>query len=837
MTTLHKPAYRDSIWLLGLLFITLSGFLFAGPVMAPVGFGNDSLFGLFSIHFLLCVVYGIVLLVTGFMRFRWRISYGSIRYSLLWLVLFLISAYALNRELPVFQDSTPWLCGYLVIASAACIAYGLYEELPAAQYALLAVLGAAFVLFLYLAVYLLPLYLFSAMAFFVLGISLHTFVPLLFVVYLLVLFARQVRTNAHRLSLAAGIGLPLLFVAYFTQQWHVTVKRLETAQRVMFLSPEVRLPTWVAVGQKLPKDWITERVLKAHLVYDTPQRNREFSFMPRNSFDEVRQHDPLVLIADFVSPAPLLETNDRIKILEAFYDARHQAQERLWSGKDLQTVHVATQTRIYPGYRLAYTEKTLTIRNTGYQRRWRNNEQEAIYTFFLPEGSTVTSLSLWIDGKEEPGYLTTRSKADSAYRTVVGVEARDPSVVHWQEGNTVSVRVFPCPPTENRRFKIGVTSPLRKENDELVYENIYFQGPNYGDATEDAEVKFETDAPRGVTPVAFSGQENRTQTYHGDYRPDWSLRCKATPVATGIFSFGGRSYGCREAAAAYENFRPGAVYLDWNGTWSRDEAETVWQSVQGYPVYAFTTELVRLDENNYRDVFDALQDRTFSLFPLHVIREPGRALLVSKSDGPTPNLKDLKGSGFYDGTLQFLAKKQPLRVFHLGPHLSPYLKTLGEFRALHLDYGTPEALAALLKDGWFLQSPERDGLVSVGRAGMLIAATDAPATATAPDHLLRLFAYNDILRQVGSDYAKPEALREDLVAAARQAYVVTPLSSLVVLETQKDYERFGITASKDSLKNASVHSSGAVPEPHEWLLILTAVLVMAAFLVKSHFLK
>jgi XrtN system VIT domain protein len=122
---------------------------------------------------------------------------------------------------------------------------------------------------------------------------------------------------------------------------------------------------------------------------------------------------------------------------------------------------------------------------------------------------------------------------------------------------------------------------------------------------------------------------------------------------------------------------------------------------------------------------------------------------------------------------------------------------------------------------------------------MLIAATDAPApsTATAPDHLLRLFAYNDILRQVRGDYAKPEALREDLVAAARQAYVVTPLSSLVVLETQKDYDRFGITASKDSLKNASIHSSGAVPEPHEWLLILTAVLVMAAFLVKSHFLK
>jgi XrtN system VIT domain protein len=837
MRTLPKPAYKDGTWLLGLLFIALSGILFVWPAGAEQPVGDGLFFGLFSAHYLFCVVYGIVLLVTGFMRFRWRVSHGSIRYTLLWLVLFLISAYALNRELPVFQESTGWLCAYLVLSAAACIAYGVYEKLPvAARCLLLAVLGAAFVLFVYLAIYLLPVYLLGAMAFFVLGISLHTFVPLLFVVYLLVVFSRETITPAYRLSLAVGIGLPLLFTAGFVQRWHVTVKRLEVAQRVTFLRPEVRLPRWVAVGQNLPKDWITEKVLKAQLVYDTPQRNREFSLMPRNSFNEVRQHDPLVLIADFVSPAPLLEAKDRIKILEAFYDARHQAQERLWSGKDLKTVHVATQTRVYPGYRLAYTEKTLTIRNTAYQRPWLD-QQEAIYTFYLPEGAAVTSLSLWINDREEPGYLTTRSKADSAYRTVVGVESRDPSVVHWQEGNTVSVRVFPCTPSENRRFKIGVTSPLRKENDELVYENIYFQGPDCSGAAEDAEVKFEPDAPGGTVPVAFSGQVTPPQTYHGDYRSDWSLRCKATPVAAGAFSFGGRSYACREATAAYEPFRPGAVYLDLNGAWSRDEAEAVWQSVKRYPVYAFTTELVRLDETNYRDVFNALRDRAFSLFPLHTIGEPGRALLVSKSDGPTPNLNDLKNSGFYDGTLAFLAQKQPLRVYHLGPHLSPYLKTLGEFRALHFDYGTPQALAALLKGGWFLQSPERDGLVSVGRSGMLIAATDAPATPTAPDHLLRLFAYNDILRKVGSDYAKPEALRADLVAAARQAYVVTPLSSLVVLETQKDYDRFGITASKDSLKNASVHSSGAVPEPHEWLLILTAVLVMAAFLVKSHFLK
>jgi hypothetical protein len=43
---------------------------------------------------------------------------------------------------------------------------------------------------------------------------------------------------------------------------------------------------------------------------------------------------------------------------------------------------------------------------------------------------------------------------------------------------------------------------------------------------------------------------------------------------------------------------------------------------------------------------------------------------------------------------------------------------------------------------------------------------------------------------------------------------------LIVLETKEDYERFGIKDKANSLHNASKASSGAVPEPHEWALII-----------------
>jgi XrtN system VIT domain protein len=95
----------------------------------------------------------------------------------------------------------------------------------------------------------------------------------------------------------------------------------------------------------------------------------------------------------------------------------------------------------------------------------------------MPEGAVVTSLSLWINGNEEKAILTTKEKADSAYKTIVGAERRDPSVVHWQEGNSVSVRVFPVLPGESRKFKIGITAPLERVKGNCVMKT-FFKGLN-----------------------------------------------------------------------------------------------------------------------------------------------------------------------------------------------------------------------------------------------------------------------------------------------------------------------------------------------------------------------
>jgi XrtN system VIT domain protein len=88
------------------------------------------------------------------------------------------------------------------------------------------------------------------------------------------------------------------------------------------------------------------------------------------------------------------------------------------------------------------------------------------------------------------------------------------------------------------------------------------------------------------------------------------------------------------------------------------------------------------------------------------------------------------------------------------------------------------------------------------------------------------------MKKVGADYFRHDYVQPQTIAEAEQGYIVSPVSSMIVLETAKDYERFGIDENKNSLKNASMKSSGAVPEPQEWMLIILAACIVGSFIYK-----
>ncbi|MES2454632.1 MAG: XrtN system VIT domain-containing protein [Bacteroidota bacterium] len=818
----------DPLYLSGIILILVS----SGVLALDLSVSHQNNSAAFMINYLISIGYTVAVLVRAFSLHGWRIAQSKLSYTGLLLILWFTSAFALNLEMNVFDDSVTWLTVWIILASIVFIFATQWADLPAKWNNLVFfLLGAALLLFIYYAIYILPLYVLSAVALVALGISMHTFIPLFLSLVSIVLVIRAVRQNKALLyPVICGLAWPVILGACFLLSWGSQNAKINYLVNQNTLE-EGKLPAWIYVSQHLEPSFLTERILKSGLVYQEANLsgNLFWGDMPSRSFDERKQHDPLVVMATLFFERPALDEKDRIHILKAMYQSRHQAQERLWSGDFLETKSVISNVKLFPAYRIAYTEKILSIRNIA-PMSW--SQQEAVYTFHLSEGAVVSSLSLWIEGVEEKSRLTTKSKADSAYKQVVGVESRDPSVVHWQEGNTITVRVFPCTTEEDRRFKIGITSPLAKKGDRLLYQNVFFDGPSATGAAETLQLSTEGPAPDLQMPSAFEQSGKGVYRAERSYSPDLELSCKAPVLTRSGFSFGGAAYQSEDYTEKYKAFDPQQVYLDLNGSWSATEFESLFQLLSSKKVYVYDGELVRLSAKNKTELFQRLSRQSFSLFPIQEIHHPESALLISKSSAEAPNLSDLEGSAFGKELTSYMKSPKQIAFYNLGTDLSPYLNALKELRVLNYSSGNMVRLNNLLKTKRFIENQEDDRTVVIETAGLLIRKVDSlqqvdspPQVGKAPDHLLRLFAYNDIMKKVGPNFFSKNYVQPDLIAEAEQGYIVSPVSSMIVLETQKDYERFDIEENKNSLKNASMKSSGAVPEPEEWVLMILCLSV------------
>lgn len=815
---------KDNVFIIGLVLIALS--LGAFNLQPNDGFRGD-FFGSFMLHFVLVWAYMITLWLNK--RLRWWV-FGSKREAypttLLLLMLWLVSCFALNREVEIFRPSANWLTWHLLVSGAACIAYAWKDWMPSAIRLLLwAVLGSTLVLFIYYALALAPVSIYGMIVVWFFGLPLHALVPLVLSVYLFLILRNAAREERWgRMAVLAGVTIPVAVVLVFSTAWYQVSNNMAMSAQSRDNHTKSELPRWVTVSQKLEHNWLNGYLLKAVAEGNMPSGSGPFGGFLSPAFGG-KENDPMMQIAAAVSPRPELDEDECRKIYASQYDVRNVMEERFWSGDDLLTTHVKSTVMLDPGHRLSYTEKLLTVAQTSIGNGGRTSTQEAIYTFFLPNGGTVTSLSLWINGLEEPGFLTTKSKAKQAYTTIVGQERRDPAVVYWQEGNQARVRVFPVTKEMPRTFKIGVTAPLRLENQTLVYENVSFDGPSALLAAERDSVFFEGNAVFADSPIFFKNKHDGGRislTFEGAYRHAWSVVCSAPTLARSGFSFDGKTYVVQPWSMKTESFSPSAIYLDLNAAWTESEFDQLRSLAQGRQLMVPANEgFVAVTEANIPQLLRQARALRFSLFPFHKVTAPETALVVTKSAGPTPLPSELDGSIFGD-SLKKMAGSAIMRVFQLGTEkeMSAYIRSLRERRDIFCVSGNIETLKNYLQSNTYAQNPEAPNRVALPEAGLLIAQKDTVLNGSAPDHLFRLFAFNTVLREL-----RGRAIDEpgDLARLAEQANVVTPITSLVTLESKADYERFGIqkTEGLNTLGNA-----GSVPEPHEWALI--GLLVLAA---------
>ncbi|PTM08450.1 MAG: XrtN system VIT domain-containing protein [Bacteroidetes bacterium] len=832
---------RDKTFTTGLALFAAAVLVFAGTDL--LGDLSSELFtGSFFLVYGLFWAYLIIILISNKRTFGKRRLFGSSRQNILLLQLANLSAYTLNRTIPVFQDSTDWLIGYLAFYHLALLAYCFRadDEPDGLNLAILLAVSTGTVFHLYETVFLAELYPITLASCWFFGISLLALVPLWHLLQAIHIIRRYLRAASdYRTLLVAGIAIPLLMATVFTVRWY-RINQAIVAGATELERPlsEQTLPPWVLAASALQDDPVTQRILKGGLVY---QLSAQFRFLSGSGLanvpaflNERRQHDPFIVLASAISGQLDVPDDTRLKLLNTLYGNRHQTERKLWSGDNLVTDHVRTQVQLFPAYRLSYTEKTIRVRNTAPPTTWRG-QQEALYTFYLPEGAVVSSASLWIDGQEAPAYLTTRAKADSAYRTIVGVESRDPLLVHWQEGNRVTARIFPVLPGESRQFKIGITAPLTWQGQALGYANIDFQGPFWQLAQEDVEVVTTEDLPDLSAPWSFTVEGNSWR-HQGAYQSDWELRFATPPLATDVFTFHDRGIQLQAYGATPTDLATGAIYLDINRGWNADQLKELWPLIRHRKVYVFTNRLETVTAANHEQLFQALLKKRFSLFPFYQIADPANALVLTNYSGLTPTLDDLKGSEFANRLSSFLrGRNSSIQLFNLNRELSPYLRTLRDLRLFNYAQGNLAILATWLGEQKFYGVQEDNSSV-VNHLAHLRLREVAPSSAAsqAPDHLLRVYAYNDLLKKIGKDYFNKDAIAPALLHQAAEAHVLTPVSSMIVLERQADYDRFDIQASKGGLGNATLKSSGSIPEPHEWALLLLGLLFMGWAFRRSH---
>ncbi|MEN9609396.1 MAG: hypothetical protein RLZZ628_210 [Bacteroidota bacterium] len=745
-------------------------------------------------------------------------------------IILTFSALCLNVDMQVFAPFPIWMNVTVFLMMAALLLFPYYDRLPAWGQSILGfVQGTSWLMSLYLIGFIGPLQIYAIPLLVVLGLSIHALVPLFWLITLTKHIRKNWDNNRYKKSVVMGFLMPILALSLYLLRWN-SVQNVIKASKTNYYLHETHkdLPQWVVLSQTLPNDILTETILTSPAISQRPDWTAGLNF----GNNMRKYHNPFALIAMASLGEISLDNETVVHLLESKYDARHNTHRRLWSGTHLHTKTISTNAEIHAAHRLAYIEKTMTIHYQDNREGWLwgDNQQEAVYTFHLPEGSVMTSLSLWINGLEEKSRLTTRGKADSAYTQVVGRERRDPALMHWQEGNRVTVTVFPCTANEDRVFKMGCTIPLTEKGDKLSLKSIWMEGPDLSEAYEKIAIRF---AGGGKQSLLLAPTQKllltNDNTYSGAYLPDWSLDMEAPPISTQTFDFQGNNYRMERWKPAMEAFNPQEIVLDVTNEWSSAEIEKVLNLFKDREIVAFMPEKRRIRSV---DGVGALRKLYFNMLPLYHLKPAGQTLVITKTGQKTPFISDLEAnSPFSAKTKQFFKENNPqIRVFDLSDEKSTYWQSLRAVRLVQYASGNLNDLKQIANHKTFPILDENENRMVIPEAGVSITRTISDTNKVedkATDHVMRLYAYNDLMRMMGKDFFDKQKVETKLVRKAEEAYIVSPISSLVVLESKADYDRMGISENKKSLGNAGLGNKGAVPEPHEWALLLVIASIVA----------
>ncbi|MCC7029019.1 MAG: XrtN system VIT domain-containing protein, partial [Chitinophagaceae bacterium] len=402
--------------------------------------------------------------------------------------------------------------------------------------------------------------------------------------------------------------------------------------------------------------------------------------------------------------------------------------------------------------------------------------------------------------------------------------------LHWQEGNRVSVTVFPCTSKEVRMLKIGYTTPLQVNNNKLVYKDIFVEGPVFDRCRNDVHIasRLNLHDVKSSSVNLESGADMLTAQFTGDR--DWDLQLPYTPLAAQSFSFNHQSFRLAEEKNDPTAFTAENIVLDINAGWTKKEFTALISASKNKKVwYASDENTLSAIDGNAEQVWNTMSRKNFQLIPFHKV-DPGNTVLIVKPALNAPSYRDLDSSAYAIKLAQSVQRSvRPLHCFKINtPDRDLLYSTLNDMQYLAVHPLSLDACLSALQKGTIDRPYADEQSVNIDDANMNIVRSYSDSNSGAPDHLMRLFYYKKILSQSAGYYFSKtnDAALQPCVQMANDAFIVSPVSSLIVLETDSDYNAMGIDQNSGSLLNATKKGKGAVPEPHEWVLLIFGTLAL-----------
>ncbi|MEO7976720.1 XrtN system VIT domain-containing protein [Flavobacterium sp.] len=763
-----------------------------------------------------------------------------------------IGCFCLNTFLSVFEDLSIWV---YVVTLMFCISnFFIYQNTEQKYVSTISyfINGLSFSLIIYFTIYLIPIMPYSFICIIALGMGFYGLVPAITLgIHTVTLFLIYQKKRSYFLSFGIGFSIILISLITFIVGLNLESEKIARNTITKSFDSNQDLPNYITISQNLKPNFWNEILLKKDIVYTSKDNFfefRSFNSLGNSQFNERKIHNPFITIAYLFCNDLNLSADDRINILKSNFDKRLETEEQLWSGEDLFTKNIKEDVKLYPETRLAYTEITMDI--ACQKESWQ--DKEAIYSFQLPENSVATSLSLWVNGIERKGILTTKEKAAKAYKQIVGIESRDPSLMQWKEGNKVVVRVFPVNFDTPRTFKCGFTTPLKVEANQMKYQSLSIKGPNISNAESLSRIqivgksKVETDKDFELKNNYYINQSTGLNNWEATIPYSKKLYSNS-------FVWKEKVYEVKDIQKTTVPFTASEIILDLNSNWKTREIESI-LNLKEKLFYIYTNkEKKPINIKNYKTVQEEFDGLHYSLLPLYKLNP--NCLIITKSGTFSANFEELENSDYLK-KIKSGTKDRHLKVINISSEINPFWQTVKEQKYVDYFQTSLKNSLNLITNNQFVLFETEENSVNIESAHISIkeSTKTSSSKSTGPNHIFRMYAFGKVLEEqvkiqnVCLSHNKYETFSKDTASAtaisvdefrkenikiqndcslynkyvnlAKDANIVTPISSLIVLETDTDYKNNGIEKNVYTLGNASINNDGAVPEPHEWLMII-----------------